>query len=98
MEQRIEIERLEEAANLFGSFDENIRLIESEFHVVVTNREGELRIAGDLFRQRQGLLLAPLALHQLEEAQRLRHPRHRQGHAPGQLPLVPRCYFITSIP
>ena len=38
MEQRIEIERLEEAANLFGSFDENIRLIESEFHVVVTNR------------------------------------------------------------
>ena len=33
MEQRIEIERLEEAANLFGSFDENIRLIESEFHV-----------------------------------------------------------------
>ena len=47
MEQRIEIERLEEAANLFGSFDENIRLIESEFHVVVTNREGELRIAGE---------------------------------------------------
>lgn len=30
MEQRIEIERLEEAANIFGSFDENIRLIESE--------------------------------------------------------------------
>ncbi len=47
MEQRIEIERLEEAANIFGSFDENIRLIESEFHVVVTNREGELRINGE---------------------------------------------------
>ena len=42
MEQRIEIDRLEEAANIFGSFDENIRLIETEFHVVVTNREGEL--------------------------------------------------------
>ena len=27
MEQRIEIDRLEEAANIFGSFDENIRLI-----------------------------------------------------------------------
>ena len=33
MEQRIEIERLEQAVNIFGSFDENIRLIErSEEH------------------------------------------------------------------
>ncbi len=48
MEQRIEIDRLEEAANIFGSFDENIRLIESEFHVVVTNREGELRVNGEV--------------------------------------------------
>ena len=48
MEQRIEIDRLEEAANIFGSFDENIRLIEAEFHVVVTNREGELRINGEV--------------------------------------------------
>ena len=28
MEQRIGIERMEEAVNLFGSFDENIRLLE----------------------------------------------------------------------
>ena len=47
MEQRISIERLEQAINLFGSFDENIRLIESEFHVTVANREGELRINGE---------------------------------------------------
>ena len=61
MEQRIEIERLEEAANLFGSFDENIRLIESEFHVVVTNREGELRIAGEP----EDTMLADKAVHAL---------------------------------
>ena len=48
MEQRIEIDRIEQAVNIFGSFDENIRLIESEFGVVVTNREGELRINGDV--------------------------------------------------
>ena len=36
MEQRIEIERMEQAVNIFGSFDENIRLIESEFHVAVS--------------------------------------------------------------
>ena len=47
MEQRISIERLEQAINLFGSFDENIRLIESEFHVIVVNREGELRVNGE---------------------------------------------------
>ena len=39
MEQRIEIDRLEQAVNIFGSFDENIRLIEAEFHVVVTTLE-----------------------------------------------------------
>ena len=33
--------------NIFGSFDENIRLIETEFHVAVSNREGELRISGE---------------------------------------------------
>ena len=47
MEQRISIERLEQAINLFGSFDENIRLIEAEFHVTVANREGELRVNGE---------------------------------------------------
>ena len=47
MEQRISIERLEQAINLFGSFDENIRLIESEFHVTVANRAGELRVNGE---------------------------------------------------
>ena len=47
MEQRISIERLEQAINLFGSFDENIHLIESEFHVTVANREGELRVNGE---------------------------------------------------
>ncbi|MBE7009337.1 MAG: PhoH family protein [Ruminococcaceae bacterium] len=47
MEQRISIERLEQAVNLFGSFDENIHLIESEFNVSVANREGELRVNGE---------------------------------------------------
>ena len=47
MEQRISIERLKQAIDLFGSFDENIRLIESEFHVTVANREGELRVNGE---------------------------------------------------
>ena len=47
MEQRIGIERMEEAINLFGSFDENSRLLESEFQVTVVNRGGELVISGE---------------------------------------------------
>ena len=47
MEQRISIERLEQAVNIFGSFDENIRLLEQEFSVSVVNRDGELRVEGE---------------------------------------------------
>ena len=47
IEQKISIERMEEAINVFGSFDENVRLIESELHVTLTNRDGELKIAGE---------------------------------------------------
>ena len=47
MEQRISIERMEQAVNLFGSFDENVRLVEAEFRVTVANREGELRVNGE---------------------------------------------------
>ena len=47
MEQRISIERMEQAVNIFGSFDENSRLLEKEFNVTVTNRDGELRISGE---------------------------------------------------
>lgn len=54
MEQRISIERIEQAASLFGSFDENIRMLEDEFAVTVVNREGELRIEGEA----EGVMLA----------------------------------------
>ena len=47
LEQRISIERMEQAINIFGSFDENIRLLEQEFSVTVVNRDGELRISGE---------------------------------------------------
>ncbi|WP_409967869.1 PhoH family protein [Bengtsoniella intestinalis] len=47
MEQRISIERLEQAIDLFGSFDENIRLLEQEFSVSIVNRDSELRIEGE---------------------------------------------------
>ena len=46
MERIVNIERIEHAVSLFGSFDENIRLIESEFSVSVVSRGSELKIQG----------------------------------------------------
>ncbi len=46
-EQSISIERMEQAINLFGLFDENIRLIERELGVSVVNRESNLKITGE---------------------------------------------------
>ena len=38
-EQSISLERLEETINVFGSFDENIRIIEGEMEVSVVSRD-----------------------------------------------------------
>ena len=46
-EQIVSIERMEHAVSLFGSFDENIILIEKEFGVSVISRGSELKIQGD---------------------------------------------------
>ena len=47
IEQTISLDRVEEMAGLFGSFDENIRLIEQELSVRITNRDGGIKVAGD---------------------------------------------------
>lgn len=47
-EQIISIERMEQAVSLFGSFDENIRLIEQEYGVTVISRGSDLKISGDV--------------------------------------------------
>ena len=47
IEQTINLERMEETINIFGSFDENIRLMESELGVRVVNRDAELKLSGE---------------------------------------------------
>ena len=46
-EQRINIDRMEQAVAIFGSFDENIRLIEQEYGVAVVYRGGEMKVSGE---------------------------------------------------
>ncbi len=46
-EQIINVDRMEQTVSLFGSFDENIRLIESQYNVKIVSRGSELKISGD---------------------------------------------------
>ena len=47
-ERIINAERVEQLIDVFGSFDANIKQIEAEFGVKVTNRDTELKIQGDV--------------------------------------------------
>ena len=47
IERTIPVERIEDVINVFGSFDQNLRIIENEYNVTVLNRDNELRISGD---------------------------------------------------
>jgi len=60
-ERIIAVDRIENIISVFGSFDQNVRLIESELGVSVTDRESELRINGDA----EKVLLAEKAINAL---------------------------------
>ena len=46
-EQRINIERMDQAATLFGSMDENVRLLSAEFQVSIVARDAEIKVSGE---------------------------------------------------
>lgn len=46
-EQTINVDRMEHAVNLFGSFDENMKLIEKQYGVDVINRGSDIKISGE---------------------------------------------------
>ena len=47
IEQTMSVDRMEHVISVFGSFDENLRLIESEMNVRITDRESEIKISGE---------------------------------------------------
>lgn len=46
-EQRINIDRVEQAVNLFGHLDQNMHQLENAFSVTITLRNGEMKISGE---------------------------------------------------
>ena len=47
MEQRINLDRMEQAAELFGSFDGNMKQLEQRYGVALVFRDSELKITGE---------------------------------------------------
>lgn len=47
IEQTVNIDRMEQAVTLFGTFDENIKLIQNEYMVSIVCRDSELKITGE---------------------------------------------------
>ena len=47
MERIVNADRVEDLITVFGSFDENIRRIEEELQVSITNRGESLKVTGD---------------------------------------------------
>lgn len=47
IEQVINLDAMEQAVSLFGSFDENIKIIEREFGVSIISRGSSLKVVGD---------------------------------------------------
>lgn len=46
-EQIINVDRMEQAVSLFGSFDENVKLIENQYGVKIISRGSELKVTGE---------------------------------------------------
>lgn len=46
-EQILNVDRLEHLISVFGSFDENLRIIENELSASIINRGGELKVTGE---------------------------------------------------
>ncbi|MCR5090132.1 MAG: PhoH family protein [Oscillospiraceae bacterium] len=47
IDRTIKVERMEHVISVFGSFDQNLRLIETELKVKILDRDNEIHISGD---------------------------------------------------
>ena len=61
IEKTIQVERLENVISVFGSFDQNLRIIESELDVKVLDRENQIHVLGEA----ENVLLAEKAINGL---------------------------------
>ena len=54
-EQVINVDRMEQAVSLFGSFDENIKLLEKTFNVKIHSRGSDIKVTGEAENVAKGI-------------------------------------------
>ena len=47
MDQMISVERVDHIASLFGLLDENLKILSQEYGVMITSRDGQIKISGE---------------------------------------------------
>ena len=47
MDQMISVERVDHIASLFGLLDENLKILSAEYGVMITSRDGQIKISGE---------------------------------------------------
>lgn len=63
VEQFVDVDRMEHTLELFGSFDENIKLLEAKYGVSILNRGTQVKVSGEP----EGVAAAQRAIHSLLE-------------------------------
>ena len=61
IDRTVEVERMEHVISVFGSFDQNLRLIESDLNVKILDRDNLIHITGE----EEGVMLAEKAINGL---------------------------------
>ena len=87
IDKTIEVERMEHVISVFGSFDQNLRIIENELSVKVLDRDNMIHICGE----EESVMLAEKAINGLltpccerREYRRAERPLYPQARLRGK--------------
>ena len=69
LEHIIEVQKVEQMVNLFGSFDENVKILEKEFSVKITSNSGNIKISGDEYNVKSASKAVALLLSMLKKGE-----------------------------
>lgn len=103
LEQSINTDNLRNIADLFGSFDENMNLLQKEFNVSIINRGGNIKIFGDINDVSNVKKIIEVMIHSLKSNKALDDKKIRyiiSNVKSGKIDVLKKsfeeCVFVTS--
>lgn len=103
LEQSINTDDLQDVADLFGSFDENMKLLQKEFNVDIISRGGNIKIFGEVNNVSNVKKIIEIMIHSLKNNQTLDNKKIRyiiahvkHGNMNVLKDSFEECVFVTS--